>query len=317
MPMAFCRRAPIHHSQGVYDAKALTTTAMALMLGCGRRARGRHQDPQAQSTPSRPPSRNSSSARVSRCRRGPDRYQQRRRDQRRRGTAQSKRIFSALDANGDSKLSPQESAGLTAIEPGYVVVTRMIPVVVTADVGGQCGRGWIRTGPADQPPGVLRSTASGSSRRRRRWPRQADHRRGATGCARRGQSRGAEEDVARWREAGVDRHGDNIIAPTNPPGLGRYLPPARPHGDERLSQDELKRVQPQKAMIDRRFARLDSNGDGRSLWTSTQRRPDRWTARTSTVDGDVTEAGIVPNGFVRPVANQACAEFDQTHLGQR
>jgi EF hand len=51
--------------------------------------------------------------------------------------AHRERAFSALDANSDRKLSRQETAGLSAIEPGYVVITRMIPVVVTADVGGQ------------------------------------------------------------------------------------------------------------------------------------------------------------------------------------
>jgi hypothetical protein len=41
--------------------------------------------------------------------------------------------FSALVANHDDTLS-REEAGAVAVRPGYIVITRMIPVVVAAEV---------------------------------------------------------------------------------------------------------------------------------------------------------------------------------------
>jgi Ca2+-binding EF-hand superfamily protein len=51
--------------------------------------------------------------------------------------AHHEQVFSSFDRDGDGKLSRDEIAGIVAVEPGYVVITRMIPVALTADVGSQ------------------------------------------------------------------------------------------------------------------------------------------------------------------------------------
>jgi Ca2+-binding EF-hand superfamily protein len=78
-----------------------------------------------------------------------------------------------------------------------------------------------------------------------------------------GTQQSGAEDVVRWREARVDRNGDNVVSADEAAAAWtETFHQLDRDGDEQLSQDELKQVQAQKAMVDQRFAKLDSNGDG-------------------------------------------------------
>ena len=121
--------------------------------------------------------------------------------------AQSKRIFSALDADGDGQLSPQETAGLTAIEPGYVVVTRMIPVVMTADVGG---RMWSQMDQNQDRQISRQEYMQYGEQQFKKAQEQAGGKLTAAGAQTAMQQSGAqsgsgEENVVRWREASCAR----------------------------------------------------------------------------------------------------------------
>ena len=181
--------------------------------------------------------------------------------------AHRERAFSALDANKDSKLSRRETGGLTAIEPGYIVVTRMIPVVMAADVGGQM----LSEMDQDQNRQISRQEYMQYGEQQFK---QAQQQAGGqlttaaqTGQAQRGQAQGGQtpewQQVVRWREADVDRNGDGIISSDEAASVWiETFHGLDQNGNDQLSQDELKRMQAQKALVDRRFAKLDANGDG-------------------------------------------------------
>ena len=184
--------------------------------------------------------------------------------------AHRERMFSALDANQDSTLSPEETGGIVAVERGYVAVTRLIPVVATAEVGGQM---WSQMD-QDQNQQISRQEYMQYGEQQFQ---NAQQRAGGklttagvqTGAQQSGtqQQTGTQqtspEDVVRWREANVDRNGDNVVSADEAAAAWtETFHQLDRNGDEQLSQDELNRVQAQKSMVDQRFAKLDSNGDG-------------------------------------------------------
>ena len=184
--------------------------------------------------------------------------------------AHRERMFSALDANQDSTLSPEETGGIVAVERGYVAVTRLIPVVATAEVGGQM---WSQMD-QDQNQQISRQEYMQYGEQQFQ---NAQERAGGklttagvqTGAQQSGtqQQTGTQqtspEDVVRWREANVDRNGDNVVSADEAAAAWtETFHQLDRNGDEQLSQDELNRVQAQKSMVDQRFAKLDSNGDG-------------------------------------------------------
>ena len=184
--------------------------------------------------------------------------------------AHRERMFSALDANQDSTLSPEETGGTVAVERGYVAVTRLIPVVATAEVGGQM---WSQMD-QDQNQQISRQEYMQYGEQQFQ---NAQQRAGGklttagvqTGAQQSGtqQQTGTQqtspEDVVRWREANVDRNGDNVVSADEAAAAWtETFHQLDRNGDEQLSQDELNRVQAQKSMVDQRFAKLDSNGDG-------------------------------------------------------
>ncbi|HEX6114152.1 MAG TPA: EF-hand domain-containing protein [Geminicoccaceae bacterium] len=184
--------------------------------------------------------------------------------------AHRERMFSALDANEDSTLSPEETGGIVAVERGYVAVTRLIPVVATAEVGGQM---WSQMD-QDQNQQISRQEYMQYGEQQFQ---NAQQRAGGklttagvqTGAQQSGtqQQTGTQqtspEDVVRWREANVDRNGDNVVSADEAAAAWtETFHQLDRNGDEQLSQDELNRVQAQKSMVDQRFAKLDSNGDG-------------------------------------------------------
>jgi Ca2+-binding EF-hand superfamily protein len=181
--------------------------------------------------------------------------------------AHRERAFSALDANSDSKLSRQETGGLTVIEPGYIVVTRMIPVVMTADVGGQM----LSQMDQDQNQQISRQEYMQYGEQQFQKAQQqaggqvttaAQTGQAQTGQAQQGQTPEWQQ-VVRWREANVDRNGDGIISSDEAASAWiESFHRLDQNGNDQLSQDELKQVQAQQAMIDQRFAKVDANGDG-------------------------------------------------------
>ena len=194
--------------------------------------------------------------------------------------AHRERLFSRLDANSDGRLSRQEIGGLTAIEPGYVVITRMIPVALASDVGSQM----LSEMDQDQNRQVSRQEymhygeqqftkaqeqAGGELNATRAEKSQTQQARGETQQTQPGQTeRGQGEttgwqNVVRWREAEVDRNSDDIIGSDEAASVwSQTFNELDRNGDNQLSQDELDQVQAQKAMIDKRFEAIDGNGDG-------------------------------------------------------
>jgi hypothetical protein len=71
------------------------------------------------------------------------------------------------------------------------------------------------------------------------------------------------QQVIRWREADVDRNGDDIVtADEAAHAWVETFHQLDRNGDDQLTQSELDQAKAQKAMIDQRFAKLDANGDG-------------------------------------------------------
>jgi Ca2+-binding EF-hand superfamily protein len=179
--------------------------------------------------------------------------------------AHVKRTFSALDANGDGKLSQDETSGLAAVEPGFVVVRRVIPVILTANVGQQM---WSQMDQNQDQKISRQEYMQYGEQQFNRAQQQAGGQMSVanaqTGAqqAQNGQAT-SPENVIRWREADVDRNGDNIISADEAAAAWvQIFHQLDRNGDDQLSQDELQRVNAQKAMIDQRFAKLDANGDG-------------------------------------------------------
>jgi hypothetical protein len=122
-------------------------------------------------------------------------------------------MFSALDANQDSTLSPDETGGIVAVERGYVAVTRLIPDVATAEVGGQI---WSQMD-QDQNQQISRQEYMQYGELQfQKAQERAGGKLTTAGVQTSGQQSGTQqsgaEDVVRWREADVDRNGDNIIS---------------------------------------------------------------------------------------------------------
>jgi Ca2+-binding EF-hand superfamily protein len=195
--------------------------------------------------------------------------------------AHRERIFSALDADQNNALSRQETRRLTAAEPGYVVVTRMIPVVVTADIGSQMlsemdqdqnqrisRQEYMQYGEQqfqqaqEQAGGQLTTGQAGEAQTGQMQAAQGGQ--AQTGQAQMGQGQTPEwQQVVRWRESNVDINDDGIIAADEAAAawVDTFQRLDR-NGDDQLTQDELEHIQAQKAMIDQRFAKLDTDGDG-------------------------------------------------------
>ena len=195
--------------------------------------------------------------------------------------AHRERIFSALDADQNKALSPQETGRLTAAEPGYIVVTRMIPVVVTADIGSQMlsemdqdqnqrisRQEYMQYGEQqfqqaqEQAGGQLTTGQAGQAQTGQMQAAQGGQ--AQTGQTQTGQGQTPEwQQVVRWRESNVDINDDGIIAADEAASawVDTFQRLDR-NGDDQLTQDELEHMQAQKAMVDQRFAKLDTDGDG-------------------------------------------------------
>jgi Ca2+-binding EF-hand superfamily protein len=210
--------------------------------------------------------------------------------------AHREQVFSSFDRDRDGKLSRDEIAGIVAVEPGYVVVTRMIPAVLTAEVGSQAfaqmdhdqnqqisRQEYMQYGQkqfeqAQQQAGGKLTTAEAQMQQQRGQQAQTGQQETQAGQQQQtgqqpaqagqqaqqdqGQQYGWQE-VVRWRESDVDRDGDGIVtADEAAHAWVETFHRIDQDGDDQLSQQELDRIRAQKAMIDRHFAELDANDDG-------------------------------------------------------
>jgi Ca2+-binding EF-hand superfamily protein len=226
--------------------------------------------------------------------------------------AHRERVFSSFDRNGDGRLSQQEISGIVAVEPGYVVLTRLIPVALTANLGSQAfaemdqdqnqrvsRQEYMQYGErqfdqAQQHAGGKLSTADGQQQQAQSGEQQSGQQQSgkqqAQGAqqqsgqqqAQSGQQQNGQQqaqsgqqqsagwqEVVRWREADVDRNGDDIVSADEAAGAWvETFHQLDQNGDDQLTQDEIDQAKAQKAMIDQRFAKLDANGDGLDEYSS-------------------------------------------------